>query len=84
MEQRFLRTISFSHGKINSCGVAIGYYTKKSFELLNKFNDKFESLLIIKVQIESKVLLLVNLYNANVENEQLSTVSDLIKILEKN
>ena len=26
----------FSHGKTNYCGVAIGYYGKKSFKLLNK------------------------------------------------
>ena len=30
----------FSHGKTNSCGVAIGYCGSKSFKLLNKFTDK--------------------------------------------
>ena len=32
---------------------------------------------------ENKVLLLINLYNANTENEQLSTLSDLSNMLEK-
>ena len=39
--------------------------------------------LIIEVRIESKVLLLINLYNTNTENEQLSMFSDLSNMLEK-
>ena len=39
--------------------------------------------LIIEVTIESKVLLLINLYNTNTENEQLSMFSDLSNMLEK-
>ena len=73
----------FSHGKTDSCGVAIGYYGKKSFELLNRFNDKSGPALIIKVKIGNEVLLLINLYIANMENEQLRTLSDLSNMLEK-
>ena len=71
----------FSHGKTNSRGV--GYYGKRSFEISNKFNDKSRRVLIIEVKIENGVLLLVSLYNANTENEQLSTLSDLCNIFEK-
>ena len=56
---------------------------KKNFELLNQFYDKSKRVLIIEVKIENKVLLLINLYNANTENEELSTLSDLNNILEK-
>ena len=73
----------FPHGKTNSCGVAIGYYAKKSFELLNKINYKSGRVLIIEVKIESNVVLLTNLYNVNKENEQLSPLSDLSNMLEK-
>ena len=73
----------FSHGKTNSCGVAIGCYWKKSFKLLSEFNDKSGRVLILEVKIENEVLLLINLYNANTENEQLSTLSDLSNMLEK-
>ena len=69
----------FSHGKTNSCGVAIGHYGRKSFKLLHKFNNKSGGLLIIEVKIENDVLLLINLYNAKMENEQVSTLSDLKK-----
>ena len=79
----FQGQLFFSHGKTNSCGVAIGYYGKKSFELLSKFNDKSGRVLILEVKIENEVLLLINLYNANTENEQLSTLSDLSNMLEK-
>ena len=73
----------FFHGKTNSCGVAIGYYGKKSFELLSRLNDKSGLVLIIEVKIENEVLLLINLYKPNTENQQLSTLSDLSDLLEK-
>ena len=31
MNDSFQRQLFFSHGKTNSCGVAIGYYAKKVF-----------------------------------------------------
>ena len=56
---------------------------KKYFELLKKFNDKSGCILIIEVKIENQLLLLINLYNANMGNEQLSMLSDLSNMLEK-
>ena len=56
---------------------------KNSFELLNRFNDKSRHVLIIQLKIENEILLLINLYNAKTENEQLSTLSDLSNMLEK-
>ena len=79
----FQGQLCFSYSRTNSCWVARGYYEKKSFELLNQFYDKSKRVLIIEVKIENKVLLLINLYNANTENEELSTLSDLNNILEK-
>ena len=79
----FQGELFFSHGKTNSCGVAVGYYGKKSFELLEKFNDKSRRALITEVKKENEVVLLINLYNANTENEQISTLSDLSNMLEK-
>ena len=83
MEWWFSRAIVFSQGKTNSCGVAIGYYEKKSFELLSQLNDKSVRILIIEVKIENEVLLLINLYQANTENQKLSALSDLSDLLEK-
>ena len=61
----------------------IGYHGKKSFGLLSKFNDNSGRVLITEVKIENKTLLLMNLYNANTENKQLSTLSDLSNMLER-
>ena len=79
----FQGQLLFLHGKTNSCGVAIGYYGKKSFELLSKFNDKSGRVLILEVKIENEFLLLINLYNANTENKQLRTLFDISNTLEK-
>ena len=76
----FQGQLFFLHGKINSCGVAIGYYGKKSFKILSKLNDKSGRVLILEVKIENEVLLLINLYNAHTENEQLSTLFDLSNV----
>ena len=70
----------FFHSKTNSCGVTIG---NKYFELLNKFYLKSGRVLIIEVKIENELLLLINLCNANTENEELSTISDPKNMLEK-
>ena len=51
---------------------------KKYFELLKKFNDKSGCILIIEVKIENQLLLLINLYNANTGNEQLSNMLEKI------
>ena len=64
-------------------GIVIGYYGKKSFELLNKHNDKSGQILIIEVKIENDLWLLINLCNANTGNKQFSTLSHLINLLEK-
>ena len=79
MKWWFSRSIIFSQGKGNSCGVAIGYLGRKFFEPLNKFNNKSGCVLIIEVKIENDLLLLINLYNAKSENEQVSPLFDLRK-----
>ena len=79
----FQGQLFFLHSKANSCGVAIGYYGKKSFKLLSKFNDKSGHVLILEAKIENEVLSLINLYNANTRNEQLKMLSHLSNMSEK-
>ena len=50
---------------------------------MSKVNDKSGRVLILEVKIENEVFLLINPYNANTENEQLSPLSDLSNMLEK-
>ena len=53
----------FSHGKTNSCGVAIGYYGTKSFTLLKQITDENGRILVLEVNINDEVYVLANLYN---------------------
>ena len=80
-EDEFKGQLFFSHGKSNSCGVAIGFYGAKKLELLNKCSDKAGRILLLDVKIDDTVFVLVNIYNANTENDQLQTLSDLNDIL---
>ena len=55
---------------------------KNSFELLSKFHDKSGCVLITEVKIKNEVLLF-NLYNVNMENEQLSKKEKYCTVLKK-
>ena len=68
----------FSHGKTNSCGVAIGFVGTKH----NIRRDNLGRILVIEVKIDDSVFVLINIYNANTESEQLHTLNDLVNILE--
>ena len=72
----------FSHGKTNSCGVAIGFVGTKALNILNIKRDNLGRILVIEVKIDDSVFVLINIYNANTESEQLHTLNDLINILE--
>ena len=61
-----------SHGKINSCGVVIGYTAKRSFQLLKEKNDENGRFLTLETIIDDRVFILINLYNRNTKNEQVS------------
>ena len=68
-EDEFKGQLFFSHGKSNSCGVAIGFYGAKKLELLNKCSDNAGRILLLDVKIDDTVFVLVNIYNANTEND---------------
>ena len=74
----FKGQLFFSHGKTNSCGVAIGYVGNKTCSLISQIKD---NLLVLEVKIDSEILILINIYNANTETEQLSTLIQLNDML---
>ena len=65
----------FSHGQGNSCGDAIGFIGNTSFEVSNKKQDKSGRILFLGVKVSDTDLLLINLYDTNMESEQLNTKS---------
>ena len=69
----------FSH-RTFSCGIAIGYLTK-SFEVEDIKSDTNGLLPLFDVKIIDQNLVFFNIYSANIENEQLSTLTELKNML---
>ena len=78
----FKGQIFFSHGKSNSCGVLIAYFGTGTFTVKKQQTDKEGRILILDVSINDSEYILINLYNANTENEQIDVLSSLSKLLE--
>ena len=55
---------------------------KKALNILNIKRDNIGCILVIEVKIDNSVFVLINIYIANIESEQLHTLNDLINILE--
>ena len=49
----------------------------------NKKSDKSGRVLLVEATIDDTVFVLINIYNANTESEQLETLSDLVSIIDK-
>ena len=79
----FNEELFFSHGKTNLCGVAIGFYGSKTIEQINKISDKSGRILLVEATVDDTVFVLINIYNANTESEQLETLLDLVSIIDK-
>ena len=73
----FKGQLFFSHGKTNSCGVAIGYVGNKPCSLIIQIKDNHRRLLVLEVKIDFEILILI----ANTESEQLSTLTQLNDML---
>ena len=72
----------FSHGKTNSCGVAIVNVGSKSFVLAIQTAEKNGCFLLIETIVDDVKFVLINIYNCNTESQQLLTLTDLQKILQ--
>ena len=81
MEWR-IREGLFSHGKTNSCGVAISFVSTKALNILNIKRDNLGHILVIEAKYDDSFFGHINIYNANTKPGQLHTLSDLIDILE--
>ena len=72
----------FSHGKSNFCGILIVYFETGTFTIKKQQTDKEGRVLILNVSINDSEYILINLYNANTENEQIHVLCSLSKLLE--
>ena len=78
-----LEDLFFSHAKINSCEVAIGYCGTEDLKVVNTACDKNGRILILDAELNGTNFLLNNFYNSSTESEQLFTFSTLQNLLEK-
>ena len=60
----------------------MGFVRTKALNILNKKRDNLGCILAIAVKIDDSVSVLINIYNANNEPQQLYTLNDLINILQ--
>ena len=68
---------SFSHGKRNSCVVLISYIGTYNFVVNNQKTDNDGRILTLDVTISYVNFVLINLYNANIETEEVSVLNNL-------
>ena len=60
----------------------MGFVRTKALNILNKKRDNLGCILAIAVKIDDSVFVLINIYNAYNEPQQLYTLNDLINILQ--
>ena len=63
--------VFFSHGTSNSCGVLIAYLGSKFFVVKSKRNCQPGRILILDVTIDDTDYILIDVYSANTETEQI-------------
>ena len=83
MEQKwkedFKGQVFFSHGKTNSCGFLTAFFEKETFFFVKKQDtDQEGRILILDVSINDFEYILINLYNANTEKEQIDVINNIL------
>ena len=73
--------MQFSHAPSNSCGVLIAFYGNQDITAKKKLSDKKRRVLVLDTRIDDSDFLLINIYNANTEKEQVSVLDELTTIL---
>jgi len=57
--------ILFLHGSPNSCGTAISIRNNRNYSVLSTTRDPLGRFIILKIQIDDKVYVLINIYAPN-------------------
>ena len=73
----------YLHGTSNSCGVLITFFGKNKIRVNSQTGDKHGQILILDLSIDGPEDILVNIYNANIESEQLKVLNDLSELMKK-
>ena len=82
-KDEFSGPVFYSHSTSNSCGVLIKFFGKNKICVNSQTTDKHGRILILDVTIDGSEYILVNIYNANVESEQLKVLNDLSELIKR-
>ena len=88
LNDEFKGQLYFSHSKTKSYGAPIAFYGNVNVVDKNQFNDDNGRVLSLEVTIDDTEMvsqvddLPVNVYDANIEQEQLKTLQNLFVMLE--
>ena len=81
-KDEFSGPVLYSYSTSNSCGVLITFFGKNRC-VNNQTTDKHGQILILDVTVDGSEYILVNIYNANTESEQLKVLNDLSELMKK-
>ena len=82
-KDEFSGPVFYSHDTSNSCGVLIMLFGKNKICVISQITDKHRRILILDVTIDGSEYILVNIYNANTESEQLKVLNGLHELMKK-
>ena len=82
-EKEWKGKLLFSHGTSSSKGVIIGFTKNLDVSIDKWTSDKQGRILLVDITLESLKYTLINLYNANTEQEQVNTLTSLKDHLSK-
>ena len=71
---KFKGQFFFSHGKTNSCGVAITYYGSTNISVITTRTDSEDHIILLDMKYDDKNYILCNIYNPNHEASQVDTL----------
>ena len=75
--------VIYSHGSNDSRGVLIAFREGLDIKIENEIKDTNGRVIILKACIQGSDFLLINIYNANVEKEQLHTLEMLDSLIDR-
>ena len=82
-KEDFKGHVFFPNGKTNSCGALTTYFGKETFNVKKQETDKEGRILILDVSVNDSEYILINLYNANTEKEQINAFNNMFALLKK-
>ena len=63
--------------------LVVSYFGKETFNVKKRETDKEGRILILDVSVNDSEYILINLYNANTEKEQINVFSNMFALLKK-